>query len=147
MKTQFFQGRIEAVVSKRIVIAEELLALFATGPVIYENESVAVLDQHAPQAHIDEVVGVGRIGFLPDHFGHNTEHGAAIQFEISSINGVDLHSQFSRHANMRKMEGNIVKENKKTSRSNPSEIEVLRGVKRIRTAVRAFAELCLATRP
>jgi hypothetical protein len=66
--------------------------LFVSGTVIDEDQSPAILYQQTPQSHIDEVIGICRIRFLPDHFRDNSKHSAAIQLKISGIDRVDLHA-------------------------------------------------------
>jgi hypothetical protein len=125
MEAKFLKRRIQAVVSKWKIVAEEFFTLLVTRTVVDKDQPIPVFDKHAPQTHVDEIVGVGRIRFLPDYLGHDTKHGSAVQFEVSGIERVNLHSQFSRNANMQKMEEKFVKENKKTSRTGTAEIEVL----------------------
>jgi hypothetical protein len=69
-----------------MIVAQKLCILFVADTIIDENQFAAIFDQQASHGPGAKIVVIGRIGFRPERFGHNTEHGTAIQLEKTSVN-------------------------------------------------------------
>jgi hypothetical protein len=67
---------------------KELLGLLVSDTGVDQNKSFAVFDEQRAHGPIAHVVGVSRIGFLPDGFGNNPKHGAAVELKKSGIENV-----------------------------------------------------------
>lgn len=91
LEAMFLEGADEGVFSVRLKKVEKFIAFFIAHSSVYEDISVFVLHQQATHGPGAEVVVVGRIEFLPDSFGHNAKHGAAVQFEKAGVQCGDFH--------------------------------------------------------
>jgi hypothetical protein len=69
-------------------MAKKLFTLLVAHSRIDQNQSVAIFNQQRSTAHLDTVVGVGRISFLPKKLGDNTKHGTTVQLKIPTGYGV-----------------------------------------------------------
>jgi hypothetical protein len=88
MEAQCAQRFVERIVSMQKVMGKEFGVLFVADAVIYKHEPVAVFHEHAAHGPGAHIVIVCRVEFVPDTFGHNAEHGAAVEFEKAGIDRV-----------------------------------------------------------
>ena len=74
-----------------VIVRKELLTLFVANAGVNQRESLSIFYQQATHGHIDEVVAIGRICFLPDTLGYHAKHGAAVAFKMTGFDGVKFH--------------------------------------------------------
>jgi len=77
----FGKGFIECIVAVQVVMAPEPGILFVAIAVVNQDQPVAVLYQQAAEGPAAEIVFVGGVLFVPHGFGHNAEHGAAVELK------------------------------------------------------------------
>jgi hypothetical protein len=62
----------------QMVMAQKFFILFGTNAIVNQHQLFAILYQQAAHGPRAQVVGIGRIGFLPNGFGYYAKHGTAI---------------------------------------------------------------------
>ena len=75
----------------KIIMAKEFFTLFVSNATIDQCQPVPLLNQQATHGPGTKIVGISRVGFLPDHFGNHSKHGSAIQLEVTGVDYVQVH--------------------------------------------------------
>ncbi len=65
VETVFGEGSVKRMVSPEVVIAKEFLRLFIPHTIVDKNKTVSVFDKQTTGRHVDQVIGIGRIGTAP----------------------------------------------------------------------------------
>jgi hypothetical protein len=93
VKSMLGEGFIEGMIAPKGIITKEFFRLFGAHSGIDEREAVSVFNEHASGGDIDEVIGIGGIGFAPNSFGNNAKHGTAVEFEVAGFNRINFHRE------------------------------------------------------
>jgi hypothetical protein len=87
----FFQRIVEIFISMQIIITEKFSILLVANSIVHQDQLCAILHQQTAHSPGTKIVGIGRIGFIPDELGNDTKHGASVELEIAGVDGVDFH--------------------------------------------------------
>jgi hypothetical protein len=69
-------------------MAEEALILLISYAGIDKYKPFPIFYQKQPHSPGTQVIIVSRVEFIPDRFGHNAKHRAAVEFEITCVYGI-----------------------------------------------------------
>ena len=76
----------------RFVMIEKLRVLFRPHPGIDQQTALSFLHQQTTHGPGAEIAFVRRIGFLPQIARNHSKHRAAVEFEVSSVDGGQSHA-------------------------------------------------------
>jgi hypothetical protein len=88
----FFQGIVQPFIPMQIIITEKLCILLVANSIVHQDQLLSVLNQQTTHCPGTKIVGICRIGFIPDKLGNDTEHGTSVEFEVAGVDGVEFHA-------------------------------------------------------
>ena len=92
--TVLAQGFLQGVIAIEEIMGKELFVLLVAEAVIDEDLTIAGIDEQASHGPVAHVVLIGRVQFVPNGFWNNAEHGATIEFEITTVDREKFHVLF-----------------------------------------------------
>jgi hypothetical protein len=90
-ESSFLKFSIQRRIPMQVVVAKKLLGLLVANPRIHQKQSVSMLNEHGAHCPRAQVVFISGHMFLPQCFGHYTEHGTTIQFKVAGMNRMNMH--------------------------------------------------------
>ena len=72
-------------------VTEKFFVLLVPYSIVKKDPALTVNNQQAAHADTDHIVFIGRVLFLPEAFGHDSEHRSPVEFHVSAGNCVNLH--------------------------------------------------------
>src|SRR6185312_1355215 len=88
----FFQRIVDIFISVQIIITEKFSILLVANSIVHQDQLFAILNQQTAHSPGTKIIGIGRVGFIPDEFGNDTKHGASVELEVAGVDGVEFHA-------------------------------------------------------
>ena len=98
----FLKFSIQRRIPMQVVVAKELFRLLVANPGIDQKQSISMLNEHGTHCPSAQVVFISGHMFLPQCFGHYTEHGSTIQFKVARVNRMNMHGSSLLRGNQEK---------------------------------------------